>query len=111
MGSTGLDSLSCSTHQIGEDVVVPNAVLFQLHNLKDTTGGYSSVTVTAIVTKAVTRAADVHQLLTTCLLCPEHIKPYRPYQAPTVMLLASVRDEEEPCRVTQAPSYGAAMER
>lgn len=41
------------THQIGEDVVVPDAILFQLHDLKDKMGGYSSVTQTATVTKAV----------------------------------------------------------
>lgn len=58
VGSTGLDGLSASTHQVGKDVVVTNAVLFQLHNLKGTTAGYSSVTLTPTLMRALVTAAE-----------------------------------------------------
>lgn len=66
VGSTGLDHLSYPTHQIGKDVVVTNAVLLQLHNLKDRKGGDSSVTPTPTERRAVITAGDISWLFTTC---------------------------------------------
>lgn len=96
VGRTRPDHTShSSTHQIGKDVVVPNAILLQLHNLKDRTKGHSSVTPTPTLLEQWWRQLTSTGYLWHALLCPKYTKLYRPYHVTMVMLLASLTDEKE----------------